>query len=336
MRCANCEAEIPEGEKFCPQCGVPVEGAAKCPYCGGAMLPDEQFCGQCGREVKRVAPQPAATASPPVGAVPPPVAAGTPKKRSPWVWIGIAVGAIALLACSIICLVSVVIPALRATPTPEPTAIPAPTKAPLATPVPTATSVPTATPTLGPQAGALIYEEDFASPGEEWQVNDAGDAVYALDGQAYSVEVKKASWMAWNGTKGEYGDFVFEFDGTLVEGDKYNAIGALFRFVDKNNYYELDINGNQSYSVGVDVDDTWTQLVPWTQHDAIKPVGETNRVRLMAYGSTFSLYVNDQLVGQFTDSTFSSGDVAVVVTAYDTPPAQGTFDNIKVWQLQVP
>jgi hypothetical protein len=230
--------------------------------------------------------------------------------------------------------VSVVIPALRATPTPEPTAIPAPTKAPVATAVPT--PVPTVSPTPGPETGALIYDEDFVTPGEEWQVNDAGDAVYAVEGEMYSVEVKKASWMAWNGTKGEYGDFVLEFDSTLVEGDKYNAIGALFRFVDKNNYYELDINGNQSYSIGMDIDDTWTQLVPWTQHDAILPLGQTNRVRLMAHGSTFSLYVNDELVGQFTDSTFSSGDVAVVVTAYDTPPALGTFDNIKVWQLQTP
>ena len=332
MRCPNCEAEIPEGEKFCPQCGVPVEGASKCPYCGAAMLPDEQFCGQCGREVKRAAPPVATAPPPPAGVVPPPAAAAAPKKRSPWIWIGIAVGVFVVLACSGICLVSVIIPALRPTPTPAPTSTPLPPP----TLVPTATPIPTATPTPGPQAGALMYEEDFTAPGEEWQVKDAGDAVYALDGQAYSIQVNKQSWMAWNATKGDYADFMLQFDATLVEGDKDNAIGALFRFVDKNNYYELDINGNQSYSVGADVDDTWTQIVSWTQNTAIKPLGQTNRVRLMAYGSTFSLYVNEQFVGQFSDSTFSSGDVAVVVTSYDNPPARATFDNIKVWQLQAP
>ena len=26
MRCPNCEAQVPDGERFCPHCGVPIEG----------------------------------------------------------------------------------------------------------------------------------------------------------------------------------------------------------------------------------------------------------------------------------------------------------------------
>ena len=339
MRCPNCDAEVPEGEKFCPQCGVPMEGAVKCPYCGAAMLPDEQFCGQCGREVKRVAPPGATVVAPLPGVVPPAVATAAPKKRSPWIWVGAAVGLVAILACSGVCLFTWIIPALRATPTPtSPPPPPTPVLATMVPPtqVPTSTPVPTDTPTPGPQAGALIYEEDFVAPGSEWEVKDAGDAVYAFDGEAYSIQVNKANWMAWNVTKGNYSNFLLEFDVTLVEGDVYNAYGVLVCFVDKNNYYELDINGNQSYSVGIDIDGEWTQLVSWTTSEAIRPLGETNQVRLMAYDGTFSLYVNDQFVGDYIDSTFTSGDIAPVVTAYDTPPARATFDNIKVWQLQAP
>ncbi|MBU1670762.1 MAG: zinc-ribbon domain-containing protein, partial [Actinobacteria bacterium] len=29
--CTNCSAEVPEGVKFCPNCGAPTEAAAQAP-----------------------------------------------------------------------------------------------------------------------------------------------------------------------------------------------------------------------------------------------------------------------------------------------------------------
>lgn len=314
MRCQNCEEQIPEGERFCPHCGVPVGDVVKCTHCGAALLPGERFCGECGREMK--------AAVPPPGVKPP--ASG---KRSPWLWVAIAVAGIAILGC-LACIVIAIISPPTSTPTPAWTATFTPIPPPTLPPTPT----PTPTPSLRPSV--LLYEEDFTSPSEAWEIEDVGNAEYKLDGGTYSIEVRQESWMAWN-TAGEgFSDFVLDLDALLVEGSQDNSYGCLFRYQDKNNHYELSITGNQSYSFGKDVDGEWTQIVEWTSSNAIKPTGQVNHIRLIAYGDDFSLYVNGQFVDEFTDPSFLDGEIAPVVTAYDEPPTRATFDNIKIWDVE--
>jgi len=51
--CTNCGAEIPEGMKFCGKCGTPVAGAANvCRNCGAEIPEGMQFCGRCGAKVE--------------------------------------------------------------------------------------------------------------------------------------------------------------------------------------------------------------------------------------------------------------------------------------------
>lgn len=47
MRCPKCQAEVPEGHKFCGSCGSRL-GLA-CPQCGADNPPANQFCGACGK-----------------------------------------------------------------------------------------------------------------------------------------------------------------------------------------------------------------------------------------------------------------------------------------------
>ncbi len=46
MRCSHCDADTPEGAKFCMECGTPLR--ARCPQCGADMLPRAKLCGECG------------------------------------------------------------------------------------------------------------------------------------------------------------------------------------------------------------------------------------------------------------------------------------------------
>ena len=50
MKCPECQAENPEGKKFCRKCGA--EMAVVCPRCGAKLQPDDTFCGDCGLRVK--------------------------------------------------------------------------------------------------------------------------------------------------------------------------------------------------------------------------------------------------------------------------------------------
>jgi hypothetical protein len=65
-------------------------------------------------------------------------------------------------------------------------------------------------------------------------------------------------------------------------------------------------------------------------NSAIKLGNETNKVRFDCVGSTLSLYVNDILLAEVTDSDYASGDIGLIVGTYDTAGAKFSFDNLVV------
>lgn len=59
--CPNCNAVVPNGMKFCGNCGSKVEiERPKCSECGAELIPGMKFCGNCGAPVsasKRMCPK---------------------------------------------------------------------------------------------------------------------------------------------------------------------------------------------------------------------------------------------------------------------------------------
>lgn len=48
--CPKCNAIVPEGMKFCGECGSPVEKPKNiCPSCGAEVMAGMKFCGECGQ-----------------------------------------------------------------------------------------------------------------------------------------------------------------------------------------------------------------------------------------------------------------------------------------------
>src|SRR5919202_1742605 len=70
MECLSCRAEVPEGGKFCMECGAPLLRA--CPACGHALPGAAKFCPECGFKLgpdsAPVSPSPAPA---PLGYAPP-------------------------------------------------------------------------------------------------------------------------------------------------------------------------------------------------------------------------------------------------------------------------
>jgi class 3 adenylate cyclase/tetratricopeptide (TPR) repeat protein len=46
MRCPRCDADTPDGARFCIECGTPLR--PRCPQCGADVLPRAKFCADCG------------------------------------------------------------------------------------------------------------------------------------------------------------------------------------------------------------------------------------------------------------------------------------------------
>ncbi|MBW1734261.1 MAG: zinc ribbon domain-containing protein, partial [Deltaproteobacteria bacterium] len=53
MQCQKCQAENPEGKKFCRKCGARL--SLTCPECGAEILSGDRFCGECGQDLEEPA-----------------------------------------------------------------------------------------------------------------------------------------------------------------------------------------------------------------------------------------------------------------------------------------
>jgi serine/threonine protein kinase len=54
MKCPNCQAENPEGKKFCGECGAQL--LQICSSCGSENPHDNKFYGECGHPLTEKAP----------------------------------------------------------------------------------------------------------------------------------------------------------------------------------------------------------------------------------------------------------------------------------------
>ena len=62
MRCPRCEADNPEGMKFCIECAAPL--MRRCPQCSVANPPQAKFCGQCATSLSGQIPTPHPSSDP--------------------------------------------------------------------------------------------------------------------------------------------------------------------------------------------------------------------------------------------------------------------------------
>jgi hypothetical protein len=62
-------------------------------------------------------------------------------------------------------------------------------------------------------------------------------------------------------------------------------------------------------------------------------LNQSNLIAVVARGSSFYLYVNKQYIARVSDSTSSSGDIALIAQN-SKHSTESTFRNAQVWNLQ--
>jgi len=112
-------------------------------------------------------------------------------------------------------------------------------------------------------------------------------------------------------------------------GPQSSSYGVVFRQADKD-FYAFEISDAQQFALSLYYQGQWMKLIDWTESSAIRP-GEVNRVTVLGEGSHFSLYINDQHVGEAEDGQLSEGEVGLTITLYDAgDEAVFEFDKFEV------
>lgn len=191
------------------------------------------------------------------------------------------------------------------------------------------------TPTSG-----VLFEEPFSDPGSGWDIYTDSDVETGYVNGEYRVAVFHADMTGWGSPSGGYdwANFAVEVDARQVQGPLDGAFGLLARLQpDRQSYYRFSISGDGYYLVDSLNQGQWATLVDWQLSQAIRQgLNEVNRLRVVCDRSKFSFYVNDALLIEVIDNTFTSGRIGLSVSTYDKGGVVVHFDNLRVIALGQP
>lgn len=183
--------------------------------------------------------------------------------------------------------------------------------------------------------GKLLYEDNFStSKGGLWAASiDANFSRYYQNGSYEMVVNPINSWRSVSVGK-DYGDIILEVEATQKTGQNDNVYGVIVRRVDWNNYYNFLISGDGYYKVAKLQNNSWS-VAGWNKSSAIKTGKATNVIRVVCNGDEFSFYVNDVLLQNYTDSSFSSGQIGLTAgTNYAPGSVTIDFDDLRIWEIK--
>ncbi|MCB0209255.1 MAG: PD40 domain-containing protein [Anaerolineae bacterium] len=212
------------------------------------------------------------------------------------------------------------------TPTSTPTTSPTNT-ATLPKDVPTVTPSPSSTPTPTPTSIYLL-EDNFDNNNNQWQLSTADNVEQIIDDGKLTLRFDALSKaVAWTNVDKRFNDFSLEVDTVYKEGSKNHEYGVLVRQQDDENFYQFAFVNN-TFNVWKYEGGEWIKLQDNTPADAIKPLGETNRLKLIAVGDRFQFFANNKLLADVSDSTFSAGKIGLFASLSEPGKAEVAFDNL--------
>ena len=176
-----------------------------------------------------------------------------------------------------------------------------------------------------------LLEEDFSNSNSGWDHYTDGDyQAYYEDGK-YFILNKDVQAYAWGLANKFFSDTSISVDTQLVSGPQDVESGIICRQNGNDFYYGI-VSVDGYYGIFKSNDDEYTmiQMESMLYNESINKANGVNKIRFDCIGSTLSLYANDILLAQVSDSDYTNGDIGFIVGTYDEGDAKFSFDNLVV------
>lgn len=129
----------------------------------------------------------------------------------------------------------------------------------------------------------------------------------------------------------QYGDAAIEVDVTLISSAD---AGLIFRASpDGNQFYDFEITSQNQFYLRYRNNNRYTLLIQNTTSSAIRGVGGTNTLLVIARSSHLQLFINGTFVGEANNSTFASGQLGVAAGSLSASTGDASFTRLRVYAL---
>lgn len=208
--------------------------------------------------------------------------------------------------------------------------------APVATPAQQVAYV-TATPALIPGQNNVLFSDDLSSwrSGWEQEYDSTEGKTFYSGGSLHIRDNKPPSGTMYHSLNKNFNDFILDVDAKLVDGTIDNWVGLEIRCQDDSNYYALDISSDGYYEISKWENGNKVKLVEPTNSGYINTgVGAMNHLHVEANKNALSLSVNDHLLSNVTDNTFSEGTIKLMANCVkENEFTEVAFSNLIITQI---
>lgn len=212
------------------------------------------------------------------------------------------------------------------------------------TPTTTAvTSTPTATPSVPP-----LFKDTFQNNNSGWDLTSEAEKFSVKVGGGTLVleddENRLLPELVPNPTN--FSNFRLSVDAILSKGTQDNGYGVYIRAASNQNSelatdYRFEIYGDGTYdifkgTVDANGNSTSNPMIKYNSNAAIQKAGSINHLTIVASGPSMTFIVNGKTVATVTDSSYTSGSIALFVSNVQgtTPGAAATFSNLYIYPPQ--
>ncbi len=186
--------------------------------------------------------------------------------------------------------------------------------------------------------GNLLLDETFDSS-DAWEAYQQDSDINLKVAKGVYRMFTKIDGLVWGVNSQSHSDVVIEADTLQNSEELNNAYGVVCRAgVDNDGTgYYFRISGDGYYNITRADKDEIVQLVEWTETNAVKQGQNRNHITAVCVGDYLALYVNDQLVAETNDSTYTEGFGALSISAFaddnnNVNPTDVSFDNVRIYE----
>ena len=187
-------------------------------------------------------------------------------------------------------------------------------------------------------SGALL-EDDFSKTDSGWGTGTDNDSSVEYSNSALNILVNKDLYFVWSTPSDQdYENVHVEVTASNHSTDSAGAFGILCNLQLTNTSYYFAITGAGEYAIGLYTfagDTLLTNGGEWGNSDLIKSGADSYRIGADCGSSTLTLYVDGQRIDSVSDTTYTSGKVALF--AWSGKELNGTkisFDDFVMTKLK--
>ncbi|MPM80945.1 hypothetical protein SDC9_127996 [bioreactor metagenome] len=94
--------------------------------------------------------------------------------------------------------------------------------------------------------------------------------------------------------------------------------------------YSFQISSDGYYAIVKFADTDGSELVDWTESDAIIQGEGTNHITAICQGNNLELWVNNVFLASAKDDAFATGNVSFSATTFTSTSTEVAFDNFLI------